>query len=226
MTRASVPRCRPSRRPTRPRAAVMVTSHLGRPTEGTYRAEDSLAPIAKRLSELLGFDVPLISDWVDGVQVAPGQVVLLENCRFNRGEKKDDPVLAKKLAALCDVFVMDAFGTAHRAKSPPTAWRSSRLSPVPARCSRPNSTRWARRCDNPAPAARHRCRLQGVHQADHSAFFVRKVDQLIVGGGIANTFIAASGIDRQARCTSRTWSTGAIVLAGCQCARRARAAAR
>ena len=98
-------------------AAVMVTSHLGRPTEGVFKPEDSLAPVAERLSELLGRPVPLIADWVDGVTVAPGQVVLLENCRVNVGEKKNDPVLAKKLAALCDIFVHDAFGTAHRAEA-------------------------------------------------------------------------------------------------------------
>src|SRR3989449_1733709 len=98
-------------------AAVMVTSHLGRPTEGELKPEDSLAPIAKRLAELLGREVPLVKDWVNGVDVKPGQVVLLENCRVNKGEKKDDPALAKKIAALCDVYVNDAFGTAHRAEA-------------------------------------------------------------------------------------------------------------
>jgi phosphoglycerate kinase len=97
-------------------AAVMVTSHLGRPTEGAFKPEDSLAPVAKRLAELLGRDVALKSNWVEGVEVAPGQVVLLENCRVNKGEKKNTPELAKKLAALCDIFVNDAFGTAHRAE--------------------------------------------------------------------------------------------------------------
>ena len=97
-------------------AAVMVTSHLGRPTEGEFKAEDSLAPVAKRLGELLGREVPLVANWVDGVQVQPGQVVLLENCRVNVGEKKNNEALAKKLAALCDIFVHDAFGTAHRAE--------------------------------------------------------------------------------------------------------------
>src|SRR6187431_2580816 len=98
-------------------AAVMVTSHLGRPTEGAFKPEDSLAPVAMRLGELLGREVPLRSNWVDGVDVAPGQVVLLENCRLNPGEKKNDPVLARKMAALCDIFVHDAFGTAHRAEA-------------------------------------------------------------------------------------------------------------
>ena len=98
-------------------AAVMVTSHLGRPTEGEFKPEDSLAPVAARLGELLGCTVPLKSDWVDGVDVQPGQVVLLENCRLNKGEKKNNEALAKKMAALCDIFVHDAFGTAHRAEA-------------------------------------------------------------------------------------------------------------
>jgi hypothetical protein len=98
-------------------AAVMVTSHLGRPTEGEFKPEDSLAPVAKRLSELLGRDVPLVANWVDGVDVKPGSVVLLENVRVNKGEKKNNPELAKKMAALCDIFVNDAFGTAHRAEA-------------------------------------------------------------------------------------------------------------
>ena len=97
-------------------AAVMVTSHLGRPTEGQFKPEDSLAPVARRLAELLGREVPLVADWVDGVQVQPGQVVLLENCRVNKGEKKNNPELAQKMAALCDIYVNDAFGTAHRAE--------------------------------------------------------------------------------------------------------------
>ena len=98
-------------------AAVMVTSHLGRPTEGEFKAEDSLAPVARRLGELLGREVPLVANWVDGVTVVPGQVVLLENCRVNKGEKKNDEALARKMAALCDIFVHDAFGTAHRAEA-------------------------------------------------------------------------------------------------------------
>ena len=98
-------------------AAVMVTSHLGRPTEGELRPEDSLAPVAERLAQLLKAKVSLIKDWVDGVDVKPGQVVMLENCRVNKGEKKDDEALARKIAALCDVYVNDAFGTAHRAEA-------------------------------------------------------------------------------------------------------------
>src|SRR5659263_612126 len=94
----------------------MVTSHLGRPTEGAFKPADSLAPVAERLSELMGREVPLLSNWVDGVSVQPGQLVLLENCRVNKGEKKNNEALAKKMAALCDIFVHDAFGTAHRAE--------------------------------------------------------------------------------------------------------------
>jgi phosphoglycerate kinase len=98
-------------------AAVMVTSHLGRPTEGQFKPADSLAPVAARLAELLGCPVPLAANWVDGVDVKPGHVVLLENCRVNKGEKKNDEALSKKMAALCDIFVHDAFGTAHRAEA-------------------------------------------------------------------------------------------------------------
>ncbi|MFN5048162.1 phosphoglycerate kinase, partial [Roseateles sp.] len=97
-------------------AAVMVTSHLGRPTEGEFKPEDSLAPVAQRLGELLGREVPVVANWVDGVEVQPGQLVLLENCRVNKGEKKNNEELAKKMAALCDIYVNDAFGTAHRAE--------------------------------------------------------------------------------------------------------------
>ncbi|MDP9108154.1 MAG: phosphoglycerate kinase, partial [Pseudomonadota bacterium] len=109
-------------------AAVMVTSHLGRPTEGQFKPADSLAPIAQRLAELLGQPVPLIADWVDGVQVQPGQVVLLENCRVNPGEKKNATALAQKMARLCDVYVNDAFGTAHRAEA--TTEGIARFAPV------------------------------------------------------------------------------------------------
>src|SRR5882762_4317473 len=98
-------------------AAVMVTSHLGRPKEGELKPEHSLAPVAKRLAEILGVEVPLISNWVNGVKVEPGQVVMLENCRVNQGERKDDAALARKIAALCDVYVNDAFGSAHRAEA-------------------------------------------------------------------------------------------------------------
>jgi phosphoglycerate kinase len=126
-------------------AAVMVTSHLGRPTEGAFKPEDSLAPVAQRLSELLGCEVPLVANWVDGVSVAPGQVVLLENCRVNPGEKKNKEDLARKMAALCDIYVNDAFGTAHRAEGTTYGIASSPRWPAPARCWRPRSTPSARR---------------------------------------------------------------------------------
>src|SRR3990167_1588691 len=109
-------------------AAVMVTSHLGRPTEGAFKPDDSLAPVAARLSSLLGREVPLVADWVDGVQLQPGQVVLLENCRVNVGEKKNSEALARKLAALCDIFVNDAFGTAHRAEG--TTYGIAQFAPI------------------------------------------------------------------------------------------------
>src|SRR5204863_1124527 len=112
--RASVPAIRTA---LEQGAAVMVTSNLGRPTEGELKPEDSLAPVAKRLSELMGREVPLVANWVDGVDVKPGQFVLLENCRVNKGEKKNSEELAKKMAALCDIFVHDDFGTAHRAEA-------------------------------------------------------------------------------------------------------------
>ena len=98
-------------------AAVMVTSHLGRPTEGDFKPEDSLAPVAKRMGELMGREIPVLANWTDGVSVAPGQLVMLENCRVNKGEKKNNEELSKKMAALCDIFVHDAFGTAHRAEA-------------------------------------------------------------------------------------------------------------
>ena len=127
-------------------AAVMVTSHLGRPTEGEFKPEDSLAPVAKRMAELLGRDVPLVANWVDGVQVAPGQVVLLENCRLNVGEKKNKEELARKMAALCDIFVNDAFGTAHRAEGD----SGGAISTSPSRCAKagtpPCPPRWCPGC--------------------------------------------------------------------------------
>lgn len=126
-------------------AAVMVTSHLGRPTEGEFKPEDSLAPVAERLSELLGLKVKLVQNWVDGVDVAPGQVVLLENCRVNKGEKKNSDELARKMAKLCDVYVNDAFGTAHRAEATTHGIAKFAPSSAPACCWAPSWTRWARR---------------------------------------------------------------------------------
>lgn len=175
-------------------AAVMVTSHLGRPKEGAWSEADSLAPVAARLSELLGFEVPLVRDYLDGVDVRPGQLVLLENCRMNIGEAKDDEALSKQYAALCDVFVMDAFGTAHRAQA-----------------STHGAIRFAKQAAggpllmaeldalDKALASPARPLLAIVAGSKVStklellSSLVGKVDQLIVGGGIANTFIAALG---------------------------------
>ena len=176
-------------------AAVMVTSHLGRPTEGEVRPEDSLAPIAKRLGELLGRDVPLRTNWVDGVAVQAGEVVLLENCRCNKGEKKNDEALAKKMAALCDIYVNDAFGTAHRAEA--TTHGIAQFAPVA--CAGPLM---AAELDALAKslAAPKRPLVAIVAGSKVStklsilASLSEKVDQLIVGGGIGNTFMLAAGL--------------------------------
>ena len=175
-------------------AAVMVTSHLGRPKEGQWTAEDSLAPVAQRLSAHLGRPVPLVRDWVDGVAVQPGEVVLLENCRMNVGEGKDDAALSAKYAALCDVFVMDAFGTAHRAQA--STHGVIRAAKVAA-----GGPLLMAELDALAKALAHPARplLAIVAGSKVSTklellgSLVDKVDQLIVGGGIANTFIAAAG---------------------------------
>ncbi|HET7862775.1 MAG TPA: phosphoglycerate kinase [Burkholderiaceae bacterium] len=176
-------------------AAVMVTSHLGRPTEGQFKPEDSLAPVAARLGELLGREVPLVSNWVEGVQVAPGQVVLLENCRVNPGEKKNSEPLARKMAALCDIFVHDAFGTAHRAEA--STYGIAQFAPVA--------------CAGPLLAAEIDALTRALAQPRRPLVAIvagskvstkltilqslaAKVDQLIVGGGIANTFMLASGL--------------------------------
>jgi phosphoglycerate kinase len=176
-------------------AAVMVTSHLGRPKEGELRPEDSLAPIAQRLAELLGRDVPLRRDWVDGVEVRPGELVLLENCRVNRGEKKDDEALARKIAALCDVYVNDAFGTAHRAEA--TTHGVARFAKVA--CAGPLM---AAELDALGKALAQPARPLVAIVAGSKvstkltvlAALAKKVDQLIVGGGIANTFLLAAGM--------------------------------
>ncbi len=176
-------------------AAVMVTSHLGRPTEGALEPKDSLAPVAQRLAELLGREVPLVADWIDGVPVAPGQVVLLENCRVNPGEKKNDPALAKKLAALCDIYVNDAFGTAHRAEA--TTHGIAQFAPVA--------------CAGPLLAAEIDAITKALADPKRPLVAIvagskvstkltilqalaQKVDRLIVGGGIANTFLLAQGL--------------------------------
>jgi phosphoglycerate kinase len=176
-------------------AAVMVTSHLGRPTEGAFKPEDTLAPVAQRLGELLGREVPLKSGWVDGVDVAPGQVVMLENCRLNQGEKKNDEALARKLAALCDIFVHDAFGTAHRAE----ASTHGIAQHAPVACAGPLL---AAEIDaiTKALAAPKRPLVAIVAGSKVSTkltilqSLAAKVDGLVVGGGIANTFMLAAGL--------------------------------
>ena len=179
-------------------AAVMVTSHLGRPTEGQFSEADSMAPVAKRLAELLGQDVPLVRDWVDGgawhAALRPGDVVLLENCRFNKGEKKDDEALAKKMAALCDVYVNDAFGTAHRAEA--TTHGMGRFAPVA--CAGPlmaaEVEALTRALANPRrPLVAIVAGAKVSTKLTILRALAAKVDALIVGGGIANTFILAAG---------------------------------
>ena len=176
-------------------AAVMVTSHLGRPTEGTVGPDDTLAPVAVRLGQLLGKPVKLISDWVDGgFGVEPGQVVLLENCRCNAGEKKDNEALAKKMAALCDIYVNDAFGTAHRAEA--TTHGIARFAPVACAGMLMGAEidALSKATENPA---RPLVAIVGGAKVSTKLTILRtladKVDQLIVGGGIANTFLLASG---------------------------------
>jgi phosphoglycerate kinase len=176
-------------------ARLMLVSHLGRPTEGQFDEKESLAPVARRLSELLGQPVPLKRDWLDGVDVAPGQVVLLENCRFNKGEKKNDEALAKKMATLCDVYVNDAFATAHRAEA--TTHGIAKYAPVA--CAGPLL---AAEVGALTKALQHPARplvaIVGGAKVSTKltilAELARKVDQLIVGGGIANTFMLAAGM--------------------------------
>ncbi len=175
-------------------AAVMVTSHLGRPTEGELKPEDSLAPVAVRLAELLKAEVPLVRDWVNGVDVKPGKVVILENCRVNKGEKKDDEALARKIAALCDVYVNDAFGTAHRAEA--TTHGVARFAKLA--CAGPlmaaELDALGKALANPA---RPLVAIVGGSKVSTKltilAALADKVDSLIVGGGIANTFLLAAG---------------------------------
>jgi phosphoglycerate kinase len=175
-------------------AAVMVMSHLGRPTEGEPAAQFSLAPVAARLSELLDTPVPLVADWLDGVDVQPGQIVLLENVRFNAGEKSCDEALSKKMASLCDIFVMDAFGTAHRAQA--STYGVAEHAPVA--CAGPllsgELDALAKALGDPA---RPMVAIVGGSKVSTKLTVLEAladvVDQLIVGGGIANTFIAAAG---------------------------------
>lgn len=176
-------------------AAVMVTSHLGRPTEGELKAEDTLAPVAQRLSELLGMPVPLKQHWVDGVSVAPGEVVMLENCRVNIGEKKNSDELAKKMAALCDVYVNDAFGTAHRAEA--TTHGVAKFAPIA--CAGPllaaELDALGKALNQPAkPLAANVAGSKVSTKLTILKSLAAKVDRLIVGGGIANTFMLAAGL--------------------------------
>ena len=176
-------------------AAVMVTSHLGRPTEGEFSPEDSLAPVAERLGELLGREVPLVSNWLDGVTVQPGQVVLLENCRLNKGEKKNNEALARQMASLCDIFVHDAFGTAHRAEA--STYGIAQFAKVASA-----GPLLAAEMDaiSQALSAPKRPLVAIVAGSKVSTkltilqSLASNVDQLIVGGGIANTFMLAAGL--------------------------------
>ena len=177
-------------------AAVMVTSHLGRPTEGEFKPADSLAPVAQRMGELMGRDIPVLADWVDGVKVAPGQLVMLENCRVNKGEKKNNESLAQKMAALCDIFVNDAFGTAHRAEA--STYGIAQFAKVA--CAGPLL---AAEMDAITQALAHPKRplvaIVAGSKVSTKLTILRaladKVDQLIVGGGIANTFMLAAGLN-------------------------------
>ena len=176
-------------------AKVMVTSHLGRPTEGEFKPEDSLAPIAKRMSELLGQPVELKQNWVDGVEVAAGQVVLLENCRVNKGEKKNSDELAQKMAKLCDVYVNDAFGTAHRAEA--TTHGIAKFAPIA--CAGPLLAAELDALGKAlgAPARPLLAIVAGSKVSTKLSILkslADKVDNLIVGGGIANTFMLAAGL--------------------------------
>jgi phosphoglycerate kinase len=177
-------------------AAVIVMSHLGRPTEGEYAEEFSLKPVAAALSEALGMEVPCVANWLDGLNVRPGQVVLCENVRFNKGEKKDDEALGKKMAALCDVFVMDAFGTAHRAQATTSA--VARFAPVA--CAGPLMVQELEALGKAlGTPARPVVGIIGGSKVSGKLTLLdnlsSKVDRLIVGGGIANTFIRAAGFN-------------------------------
>ena len=176
-------------------AAVMVTSHLGRPKEGDFKPADSLDPVAARMGELMGMDIPVFSDWIDGVEVAAGHLVMLENCRLNVGEKKNDSALAKKMAGLCDIFVHDAFGTAHRAEA--STYGIAQFAPIA--------------CAGPLLAAEMDAISKALTDPKRPLVAIvagskvstkltileslaNNVDQLIVGGGIANTFMLAAGL--------------------------------
>ena len=177
-------------------AAVMVTSHLGRPVEGQSKPADSLVPVARRLGELMGREISVIANWIDGVDVEPGQLVMLENCRLNKGEKKNDETLARKMADLCDIFVHDAFGTAHRAEA--STYGIAQYAPVA--CAGPLL---AAEMDAISAAFAHPKRplvaiVAGSKVSTKLTILkalAENVDQLIVGGGIANTFMLAAGLN-------------------------------
>lgn len=176
-------------------AAVMVTSHLGRPVEGEWSEGDSLAPVAARMGELMGRDIPLVRDYLEGVQVAPGELVMLENCRMNVGEGKDAPALSEKYAALCDVFVMDAFGTAHRAQASTHGVIKAAKQAAGGPLLMAELDALAKALDAPArPLLAIVAGSKVSTKLELLGALVSKVDQLIVGGGIANTFLAANGL--------------------------------
>ncbi|MDP1954007.1 MAG: phosphoglycerate kinase [Polaromonas sp.] len=176
-------------------AAVMVTSHLGRPTEGVFKPEDSLAQVAKRLGELMQREVPLKSGWVDGVDVQPGALVLLENCRINKGEKKNDETLARKMAALCDIFVHDAFGTAHRAEASTYGIAQFAKTACAGPLLAAEMDAISKALANPKrPLVAIVAGSKVSTKLTILKALAGKVDQLIVGGGIANTFMLANGL--------------------------------
>ena len=176
-------------------AAVMVTSHLGRPTEGEFKPEDSLAPVAARMGELMGRSIPVVANWVDGVSVEPGQLVMLENCRLNKGEKKNSPELAAKLGQLCDIFVHDAFGTAHRAEG--STYGIAQTAPIA--CAGPllaaEMDAISKALANPKrPLVAIVAGSKVSTKLTILQALAKNVDGLIVGGGIANTFMLAAGL--------------------------------
>ncbi len=176
-------------------AAVMVTSHLGRPTEGEFKPGDSLAPVARRMAELLGREVPVVANWTEGVTVAPGQLVMLENCRVNKGEKKNNEELAKKMAALCDIFVHDAFGTAHRAEA--STYGIAQFAPIA--CAGPllaaEIDAISKALANPKrPLVAIVAGSKVSTKLTILQSLAKNVDGLVVGGGIANTFMLAAGL--------------------------------
>src|SRR6187402_527415 len=176
-------------------AAVMVTSHLGRPVEGEFKPEDSLAPVAKRLGELMKRDVPLVSGWVDGVDVKPGQLVMLENCRLNKGEKKNSEELARKMAALCDIFVHDAFGTAHRAEASTYGIAQYAKTACAGPLLAAEIDAISKALANPKrPLAAIVAGSKVSTKLTILQSLAKNVDQLVVGGGIANTFLLAAGL--------------------------------